>query len=344
MFLDELDRETAEDIINKSPPAFDPADTTVIFLDQNKWGNLHEGRHDPESPYRDTYETVAASANNGTAVYPFSLVRQAETDEHPDLRFRRELYELMLDLSRNICFKNYFLVTKAERRAYITGCIPGQTVPDITDDMFDRGLVSPLGMPRVKGIPKEDNEMLHRLLRSERVSRLMIHDDDYLTEAAKFQQQIDEQDLQKREDVRQRSKELGDTDEERWNILVARNLAQNFFPLLYHNAQQVDLNIQRSVHQDLREYGFDLEEFLAQFPAYYCQFVLSHGRDFHWDREIEANDLEDMMSLAAAIPYSDVVVTEEFFAGVAYKHDLHERFNTTILTDITDIKGYLTDH
>lgn len=83
--------------------------------------------------------------------------------------------------------------------------------------------------------------------------------------------------------------------------------------------------------------------FLTQFPVYYNQLVLSHGRDFHRDCEIEANDLEDIMSLAVAIPYSDIVVTEQFFAGVVYKHGLSDRYDTRILTDLHDLKNYLTD-
>ncbi|WP_226043022.1 hypothetical protein [Natrinema sp. DC36] len=34
------------------------------------------------------------------------------------------------------------------------------------------------------------------------------------------------------------------------------------------------------------------------------------------------------MALAVAIPYTDVVVTEEFFAGVAYQQDLPKRLLT----------------
>ncbi|MFC4989402.1 hypothetical protein [Saliphagus infecundisoli] len=324
------------------PPEFNPEDTTVIYLDQNIWGALHDARHNPNSHNRDIYNTIIASAHNDTAVYPFSLTRQMETDKHPDLTFRRQLYELMLDLSHNICFKNYFDVTKSERIAYFTSSIPGQPAPDATDDVFDHGLIAPLGMPRAEEYSYKDNKKLRKFLRSERVARTLIQDNDYLADAAQYQQQTNEQDLEARECVRKRSKELADTNEERWDILLARNLAQQLLPLLDMNAKQVDLTIGPFVHHDLREHDFDIEEFLTQFPAYYCQIVLSHGRDFHWDREIEANDLEDMMSLAVAIPYSDIVVTEQFFAGVAHKHDLPNQFDTHIYTDIHHLEDHLT--
>ncbi|MFC4989274.1 hypothetical protein [Saliphagus infecundisoli] len=341
MFLSDLTKETAEEIMANPPPEFNPESTTVVFLDQNKWGTLHNARHNPESPHQDSYETILSSANNGSATYPFSLPRQLETDEHSDLTFRRQLYELMLDLSHNICFKNFFLVTKAERIAYLKNCFPGHTEPGPINEVFDHGLIAPLGMPSFPGFSSKDNQKIRRFFRSERFARMLIQDDDYLAEAAEYQQQTDHIDLQKRENARQRSRELADTDEERWDILLARDLAQHLLPLLTQHAQGVNFNIQPHIHNDLQNHDFNIEEFLTQFPTYYCQIVLSHGRDFHWDRKIEANDLLDIMSLAVAIPYSDIVVTEQFFAGVAYKHDLHERFDTQILTGITDLSDRL---
>ena len=276
--FDDLDKDMAEEILNEPEPTVDRETTEVVFLDQNKWGNLRDGRHGPDSEYTDTYDMVQQSVNDETTIYPFSLARRIETDEHPDLTFRRQLYNLMLDLSHNICFKNFFLVTKAERIAYLKSCIPSRTKPDITDDVFDRGIVASLGMPRFMEFSSEDNEKIQRFFRSERIARMLIQNDDYLAQAAAFQQQTDSIDLQKRENTRQRSQELADTDEKRWEILLARDLVQHLVPLLSRHAQRVDLTIQPQIHNDLQKHDFDIEEFLIQFPAYYTQLVLSHGR------------------------------------------------------------------
>jgi hypothetical protein len=80
-----------------------------------------------------------------------------------------------------------------------------------------------------------------------------------------------------------------------------------------------------------------------QFPTYYTHLDLILGRDEHRGRDIEANDLYDVMALAVAIPYTDVVVTEEFFAGVAYKQGLPDRFDSTVLTDLQGFADHLTD-
>lgn len=341
MFND-LSKDIVEEILNEPEPTVDYEATEVIFLDQNKWGDLRDGRHNPDSEYADTYDVVQQSVNDETAIYPFSLTRQMETDDHGELAFRRQLYELMLDLSHNICFKNFAHVTKAERIAYLADYSPGHTTPNITDDVFDRGILAPLGMPQIPDLSIEGNQTLNQLLRSERFARIAIQDDEYLAQAADFQQQTDDMDLQKRENARQQSKEIADTDEDRWENLLAGELG-NLVSLLVDQAQQTNYPIQTRIMRDFQEHGLGVEEFLTQFPAFYSQLVLSNGRDFDWDREIEANDLADILSLAVAIPYSDIVVAEKYFTSVAYRHGLPDRYDTRILTDLHDLESCLVD-
>lgn len=77
-------------------------------------------------------------------------------------------------------------------------------------------------------------------------------------------------------------------------------------------------------------------------PPSFTHLDLIFGRDFHRHRDIEATDLEDGMALAVAIPSTDVVVTEKFFAGVAHQQDLPDRFATPIRTDLQDLADHFT--
>lgn len=343
--FDELSEDIIKDALDESEPSLDLDETTIVYLDQNKWGELRQARYSADSRYTDAYEAVDRSVNNGTAMYPFSLARLMETDEHADLEFRRQLYEIMIDFSNNFCLRNFFLVTKEERIAYIMNSIGLLPEAVLREKIFDRGLVAPLGLPRIQfddGPSAEATETLHKLLRSERITRLMLEDDEYLIEGFEFQRQTDDYDLEHREHLRQKSKEAADNDEERWVIQLARNCLDNHLPPLHNIARQFNIDIEQHTIDDIRTRD-SFEDFLAQFPAYYCFLVLSNGRDFHWNRELEANDLEDMMSLAVAIPYADIVVTEKFFAGVAYKHGLPDRYDTDVITDINQLPNLLGD-
>lgn len=341
--FEELYKEKIEEILDEPEPTLDRDQTTIISLDQKIWGQLHVGRHNPESEYADDYDIVRQSVDDGDAIYPFSFARFIETDAHLDETFKSQLYELMIDLSNNSFIRNYFDAIGAEITAYLMK--HADYLPDIDPayQVFGRGLIDPYGRPRITqdGEPIKGEWKFHRFLRSEYASRQVIQSDDALSyirdkeegERAEYVESIDA--------ARQDALDFGDTDEERRQIVSARSFRNDMVPGLVSTAAQLDVDLRNILRRDSTFNTFD--DFLTQFPTYYCHLSLTYGRDSHWDREIEANDLADVMALAVAIPYTDVVVTEQFFGGVAYKQSLHKQFDTTIRTDLHELSDYLTD-
>lgn len=112
--FEDLNKETVEDILDAPEPMLDRDETTIIYLDQKIWGQLHAGRHDPNSRHTDAYETVRQAVDDGDAICPYSIARFFETDAHHNETFKRELYELMIDLSNNFSMRNYFDAIGAE--------------------------------------------------------------------------------------------------------------------------------------------------------------------------------------------------------------------------------------
>ena len=45
--LEDLDEATVESILDAPEPTLDRDGTTIIYLDQNIWGQIHAGRHNP---------------------------------------------------------------------------------------------------------------------------------------------------------------------------------------------------------------------------------------------------------------------------------------------------------
>lgn len=342
--FDDLTKEKVEEILDEPEPTIDRSETTVISLDQKIWGQLHDGRHNPDSRHADAYDIVQQSVDEGDVICPFSITRFFETDSHPDETFKRELYELMIDLSRNFCMRHYFDATSAEITAYIAKHHDLLPKIDPTDQVIGRGLAEAHGRYRItlNGEPIEDEWKINKFLRSVYFTRLIIKSDDYFSnipepsdkeERAKYVKTL--------ESNRQKAKDVGNTEEERRKILINNSFQNDILPHLIGAAEQIDFNIGNVLTQDIAFNTFD--GFYMQFPTYYCHLDLLLGRDFHWDRTIKPNDLQDIMPLAVAIPYTDIVVAEKFFAGVAYKQGLHERFDTTIRTDLQDLADYLTN-
>ncbi|WP_436347043.1 hypothetical protein [Natronorubrum sp. FCH18a] len=340
--FEDLDKETVEGILDAPEPTLDRDETTIIYLDQKIWGQFHAGRHDPDSRHTDAYETVKRAVDDGVAVCPYSIARFFETDAHPDETFKRQLYELMIDLSNNFCMRNYFDAVGAEITAYLFRHIDLLPAINPADQVFGRGLADPHGTPRIMdgGEPVEDEWKIHKLLRSEYVTRQMIQADDYVDNLPNLRDEEKRAEyVETLESIRQEYEDIADTDEERREQLIIESFRNDVLPGLIYTADQLPIDIISIIARDTAFNGFD--DFFMQFPTYYTHLELILGRDFHRHRDIEANDLHDVMALAVAIPYTDVVVTEEFFAGVAYQQDLPDRFDTTIRTDLQDLADLL---
>lgn len=58
-------------------------------------------------------------------------------------------------------------------------------------------------------------------------------------------------------------------------------------------------------------------------------------------RPIDENDLRDMLSFSVALPLADVFVAEKPFVGLARQAGLGEKYETTLLTDVTQLTADL---
>lgn len=299
--FEDLDKETVEDILDAPEPTLDRDETTIIYLDQKIWGQLHAGRHDPDSRHTDAYETVRQAVDDGNAICPYSIARFFETDAHHDETFKRELYELMIDLSNNFCMRNYFDAIAAEITAYLFRHIDLLPAIDPTDQVFGRGLVAPHGTPRITDDsgPINGEWQVHKFFRSEEVTRKMIQTDDFFDEVPDLRDEEERAEyVETLESKRQEAEDIADTDEERREQLIIESFRNDILPGLLQTAEQlpVDIDILSIIARDTAFNGFD--DFFMQFPTYYTHLDLILGRDFHRHRDIEANDLNDVMALA----------------------------------------------
>lgn len=102
---------------------------------------------------------------------------------------------------------------------------------------------------------------------------------------------------------------------------------------------------QHMLCQQLNKAGKSFEDFAALGPDRLTKFyddvpsldvdrVLRISRDRHWDRPIDANDLNDIGYLCLAVPYCDVVITENFWGQLIKSNKLHSKYNTTVYKDL----------
>ncbi len=83
--------------------------------------------------------------------------------------------------------------------------------------------------------------------------------------------------------------------------------------------------------------------FFDHVPSLNVDRILSVKRDRHWDREIEGNDLNDIVYLNLALPYCDIAVVEKFWGHQIRSSKLDVRYKTTVLTNLSDLLSSLEE-
>jgi hypothetical protein len=96
---------------------------------------------------------------------------------------------------------------------------------------------------------------------------------------------------------------------------------------------QIDHGISQE-RLESEEYAF---EWIQDFPAIYTHVNLTVERDIQRHRDIQPNDLNDIMALSVAIPYCDVVVTENFWAHIASQVGVDDLYNTEVTSNIEEV-------
>jgi hypothetical protein len=81
----------------------------------------------------------------------------------------------------------------------------------------------------------------------------------------------------------------------------------------------------------------DFRDLLDSVPSGLCLFTFLLERDQLLQRPIQANDLNDVMALSIAIPYSHIVVTENMWVSISRQTKIDRKCGTLLLVSIKEL-------
>lgn len=81
--------------------------------------------------------------------------------------------------------------------------------------------------------------------------------------------------------------------------------------------------------------------FIENIPGLDVETQLVVRRNANRGKTIDKNDFADISALTAAIPYCDMVVTENTWRDLAVRSGLDKKYNTVIISDIRKLENYL---
>jgi hypothetical protein len=312
-----------------------------IILDQKDWIYLARGQSGADSRLENAAKYLSRIANNGMAIIPLSITHFDETLKRLDDRSRIGLAKFMYELSKGNVILPATAVIELEldnvcrrfcsKNELDVGCMVfGQGVPDMIGKRVD--IQMPSGYPMD---PKIRSHFLQKVRSPEMILDLMKigWDQDMI-------RKLDEVNLSCVSEIEAIRAETSSMNAEtRHSIELVKYFRGSIYPPL------ISCLLRNHVSPTVLQFDSKKEmmAFFKSVPTAYCLFELDFYRNLQQQRKIQPNDLNDILSLAVAVPYAKVIVTEPIWQNGIKSRKLDSINENVVLTsrDLPDLPNII---
>lgn len=296
-----------------------------IYFDQNFWIFLINGLNSDNAHIVNLIDDLKKKIKNNELKIVISFVNAQETLKDSNENRRNRLWNFMIDLSEgNVIFpfskeiidcevKNLFY-----KRVYET--YPEVKEIDVKSIIFGKGIPAIIGrevkIKSQKEISEEQEKEIIEKITPDYSKRVQDSVNNIYSQTQKF------------EDVRR--KERANMERDLGNRVVMVNyLTSMILPLICDF--QSKMKFSRDFILKKGSSKKDILKLFQELPSAYTYFILNDMRNRELQKDIEDNDLYDIVSLAMAIPYCDIVVGEKRFISIAKNQKLDKLFDTKLI-------------
>ena len=312
----------------------------IIYLDQNKWIDLLKSIVKPnEYPkYIDIANLIQNKVDSGEWIFPLSLIHFMETSSRADVGSREKLAHVMSSISKNWSIQSYvdiegdeFLNSFAELHD-VTKKVEIQAVR--------KNLLSALGIEHVEiqcqdHIPEDMKEDLKELIKNttsgENFFTLFMAYTNDPALIASFQRG-DKESKKEWENLQTQMAKLPKKHKYKPFLLI-NFLSQ--FNLFNKQLQGVfQKTNEEIIPTQLLSDKNRVIKFLESIPSLNVRTKILYEILKDPDRPIHIHDNRDLTFLSTAIPYCDVVITENTWKHPVKLHGLDSKYSTIIENDL----------
>lgn len=319
----------------------------IVYLDQWVYVELlrtYKGKAPQYPKYVEICKRIIESSHDGINKFPFSLAHVIETIKRKKLSSRKELFKFIFDLSGFYTIRPWTQVINLEIRNSILKSLNAEP-KDLSDIVFGNELSHCIGGKTEleskhsnKEVPTEIQEKAFDLFRdSELMSDMFCQDKPIEFFESLFPQQNELarklEDLRKKDYFQLDKKKRMDLNDARFILEVIQD---DFIRTLMEFKLDPKIYIQNIFSSKESTMAF-----LRTIPTAYTFHVLNVARNQNISRPIEPNDFWDLGSLAIAIPYCDVVVTEREWSNILNQKKIGELYGTKITHRIEDLSEFM---
>jgi|DewCreStandDraft_4_1066084.scaffolds.fasta_scaffold35254_3 hypothetical protein len=317
-----------------------PDKTLIVYLDQNKWIDLaraRTGRADGQK-YQIVLKKIREVVRQDKAVFPLSWIHFVETRKKRDLKKRKELAEVMAEISQGIAIIPKSIVMNWELHCAIATAFGETSAP--MPSVFG------YGMPMIFGRNFLEKEMNSRsdlksdylvdrakkiLSSKESVVNFLVGDDENLTsKVLQGLREINEPFVTRLEKSREQDRKDTDDLQERVYLgVLTLELQPKLIAALGNHGKTMN---------DFFSLGLEnVRKFFHAVPTLDVEIELALSLNKHWDRKLKVNDTSDVAFASISIPYCDVVVTEVFLRTLATRRKIDKKYETVVISDLNDL-------
>jgi hypothetical protein len=313
----------------------------IVYLDQKGWidlAKIYYGKS-PGTEKR-VLEQILQASDSGTTIFPISIVNFSETTIISKNRWRKELASLIVKVSKYYTILPYIDYTIDLEAENLIRKMLDLSPINIRERYVGKGFARLMGGKPEATSKKIDKKILDRI--NQRASE-ELDKPETLEYLMSIQYKNDEEkrttieDIKTLELIRERTKDIKDNDLRRRAFMV-QNFQATVMPIIARKLYEIQAP--KTLMKKMFE-NFNIDIFLENFPTALCFFTLLFQRDQQYQRAIQSNDMEDIWHLTLAIPYCDIVVTENMWTTIAKQSKLDKKCNTAILSSINELDKYL---
>jgi hypothetical protein len=258
--------------------------------------------------------------------------------------FRRErLARFMVDLSCNRTILPFITVRPWEIRNAVYGLFERRVSYCIRCSIVREGLANASGMQlRISGLPKEVGASVLQICNSSETSIELLLDHANQRDSVDQFQTEENSTLEIQENARKRAA----ADRITWDWRLYAELRNHFFSGsvgMDIAAALQEINVGFSVFWDRITNPEEFVKFFARVPSLDVSLTLMLSRDQDLVRRIQQNDSRDLIWLSVALPYSNLVVSENYWGHMIRSRGLDTKYGTTIITDARELPARLRE-
>ena len=310
--------------------------TKIVYLDQNKWIDLARAFYDREDgqKFKDTLSFLQDKVEKNEIIIPISVVHLIETAKNANKDKRERLANFIASLSKGYGIVSYLNVRDLEIENAILKRIGKPLKHDISKSTIGKGLSYTVGLD-IEGLFQSDGlDKLREQINLNPVfaARFMIDliDRDEVKKIVEDIEDISGFEKEREEKLGLYSKEM------RLRIGISEMAVSLILPLVIKQLNR--MNIEPKEFADDFKNIDDWKNFFFSMPTLDIWINLHTLRDNDKSKPIHRNDLKDIGFLSIAIPYCDLVVTENYWANMLKTNKFDKKYNCEIITDINQLK------